>query len=394
MENLVDNLFGGAYRDKIVLVTGHTGFKGSWLSLWLTMMGARVIGYALAPPTIPNHFDLLNLDMTSIEGDIRDEGKLCNVLISHKPEVVFHLAAQPLVRRSYGNPVDTYQTNVIGTLNVYEACRHSKSVKALVSVTTDKVYENKEWHRGYRENDELGGFDPYSSSKACAEILTSSYRNSFFPISKYGVNHWTLLATARAGNVIGGGDWGTDRLVPDIVKATAEGKPVVIRNPHAVRPWQHALESLSGYLLLGQKLLTGNVDTASAWNFGPATKEAATVNQLVTDMQKQWLAITFITGMEQALTLHETKLLILDSAKSINQLGWHPVWNFDETVERTTKWYRSYYENREVKSLEDILVYVKKAVEKGLCWTVPPLQNREAVATCQTKLSERLCATF
>lgn len=369
VEDLVMDLFGGAYRGKTVLVTGHTGFKGSWLSLWLTMMGARVIGYALAPPTVPNHFDLLDLDMLSIEGDIRDGQKLCDALSLHKPEIVFHLAAQPLVRHSYSNPVDTYQTNVIGTLNVYEACRHSDGVRAIVSITTDKVYENKEWQWGYRENDELGGYDPYSSSKACAEILTASYRNSFFPLTQYGTSHQTLLATARAGNVIGGGDWGKDRLIPDIMKATAKGEPVSIRNPQAVRPWQHVLESLSGYLLLGQKLLAGEQQVAGAWNFGPATIDSAAVHSVTKDIQKIWNAMNYVIETGPPAKLHEASALMLDTAKTNSRLQWQPVWDYDETIRRTVEWYRNYYEGGVAKTEGDIQAYLAMAAERALCWT-------------------------
>lgn len=371
VEELVMGLFGGAYRGKTVLVTGHTGFKGSWLSLWLTMMGARVVGYALAPPTVPNHYDLLNLDMISIEGDIRDGQKLCDVLTMHKPEIVFHLAAQPLVRHSYNNPVETYQTNVIGTLNVYEACRSSDSVRAIVSVTTDKVYENKEWHWGYRENDELGGYDPYSSSKACAEILTASYRNSFFPLTEYGTSHQTLLATARAGNVIGGGDWGKDRLIPDIMKATAKREPVVIRNPHSVRPWQHVLESLSGYLLLGQKLLNGDAPVADSWNFGPMTQDSATVHSVVKDIHKFWRATNFAITAGATEKLHEARMLRLDTSKANSQLQWLPVWDYDETISKTVEWYRDYYEGGIIKTEHDINAYLNSAAERELCWIAP-----------------------
>lgn len=364
-------LFGGVYRGKTVLVTGHTGFKGSWLSLWLTMMGARVVGYALAPPTVPNHYDLLNLDMISIEGDIRDGQKLCDVLALHKPEIVFHLAAQPLVRHSYNNPVETYQTNVIGTLNVYEACRRSDSVRAIVSVTTDKVYENKEWHWGYRENDELGGYDPYSSSKACAEILTASYRNSFFPLTEYGTSHQTLLATARAGNVIGGGDWGKDRLIPDIMKATAIGEPVVIRNPHSVRPWQHVLESLSGYLLLGQKLLNGDASFADSWNFGPMIQDSAAVHSVAKDIHNFWRATNFAVTAGATDNLHEARMLRLDTSKANSQLQWLPVWNYDKTISKTVEWYRDYYEFGIIKTEDDINAYLNSAAERELCWIAP-----------------------
>lgn len=393
METMVMELFGGIYRNKTVLVTGHTGFKGSWLSLWLTMMGARVIGYALAPPTEPNHYNLLDLDMVSIEGDIRNGQKLCDVLARHKPEIVFHLAAQPLVRYSYSNPIETYQINVIGTLNVYEACRNAESVRAIVSITTDKVYENKECPWGYRESDELGGYDPYSSSKACAEILTASYRNSYFPLSEYGTRHQTLVTTARSGNVIGGGDWGKDRLIPDIMIATAAREPVVIRNPSAVRPWQHVLESLSGYLLLGQKLLAGDHNVAGAWNFGPDTKDAAAVHKVVEDIQIHWKIINYVVHSETSAKLPETSTLMLDTSKANNKLHWHPVWNFSETIGRTANWYQGYYEQKVIKSEDDIQVYLNMAAKKDLCWAGMPNRNIEPFETHLPRTHESSCAT-
>lgn len=368
VEDLVMDLFGGAYRNKTVLVTGHTGFKGSWLAHWLTMLDARVVGYALAPPTDLNHFELLSSDVDSIHGDIRDGEGLGKAVARHRPDIVFHLAAQPLVRHSYGDPLETYQTNVIGTLNVYEACRHTDSVRAIVSITTDKVYENREWTWSYRENDELGGYDPYSSSKACAEILTASYRNSFFPLKEFGNSHQTLVATARAGNVIGGGDWGKDRLIPDIMKAAAKGETVIIRNPHAVRPWQHVLESLSGYLSLGQKLLEGKTEFSGAWNFGPRSGDAVAVHRVVKDAQRAWNAIGYIVQATSPGKLHEANMLMLDTTKANTQLDWRPVWDYEETILNTVRWYRRYYEEGQVSSTEDIHSYMAQAAEKALPW--------------------------
>ncbi len=390
---MVMELFGGTYRNKTVLVTGHTGFKGSWLSLWLTMMGARVTGYALPPPTAPNHFDLLNLDMVSIEGDIRDGQMFSDVLSRHKPEIVFHLAAQPLVRHSYISPIETYNTNVIGTLNVYETCRKATSVRAIVTISTDKVYENKERPYGFQENDELGGSDPYSSSKACAEILTASYRTSFFPLTEYGISHQTLLATTRAGNVIGGGDWGKDRLIPDIMKATTARETVAIRNPCAVRPWQHVLESLSGYLLVGQKLLAGDQDTAGAWNFGPATNDAVAVHKVVELIQSHWTVMKYIVRADTSAKMHEAGTLILDSSKANKYLHWHPVWNLDETIKRTVKWYQNFYEDRTIQSDLDIQAYVKNAAEINRCWVEKPNQCFEPLETFMARTDERSCAT-
>ena len=254
MENMaVDSLFNSIYKNRTVLVTGHTGFKGSWLVYWLNQMGANIIGYSLDSPTKLNHFELLDLDIVSINADVRDSQKLNQIFKKYKPDIVFHLAAQALVRESYSNPVLTYETNVMGTLKVLEACRNAK-VKAIVNITSDKVYENREIFQGYKETDKLGGYDPYSSSKACADILAKSYRNSYFNLKLYKNTHQTLLATCRAGNVIGGGDWAKDRLISDLVICANSNKIVSIRNPNAIRPWQHVLDALSGYLSLGQKL--------------------------------------------------------------------------------------------------------------------------------------------
>jgi CDP-glucose 4,6-dehydratase len=255
---VVQNLFNGTYKDKTVLITGHTGFKGSWLSFWLTQLGAKVVGYALEAPTVPNHIELLTLDIISINGDIRDLEKLNKTFEEYKPDIVFHLAAQPIVKISYEDPIETYETNVIGALKVFEACRKT-NVKAIINITSDKAYENKEWIWGYRENDPLGGYDPYSSSKGCADLLANSYRSSYFNPKEYQKSHNTLLASCRAGNVIGGGDWAQDRLMTDIMLSVSQGKKVSIRNPYATRPWQHVLEPLSGYLLVGQKLLEARI---------------------------------------------------------------------------------------------------------------------------------------
>src|SRR3989338_6590762 len=258
------------WAGKLVLLTGHTGFKGSWLSLCLQSMGAQVVGYALAPPTNPSLFEVAEVGkgMTSIIGDIRDLEHLRVVFAENKPEIVVHMAAQPLVRYSYVEPVETYSTNVMGTVNLLEAVRSTGSVKAVVNVTSDKCYENREWGWGYRENEAMGGYDPYSNSNGCAELVTSAYRNSYFHPAKYQT-HGVAIASGRAGNVIGGGDWAEDRLIPDIVRAIVQGKPAHIRNPHAIRPWQHVLEPLSGYLLLAQRLYEKGAIDAEGWNFGP-----------------------------------------------------------------------------------------------------------------------------
>ena len=333
------------YKNKRVLVTGHTGFKGSWLITMLQALKAEVAGYALPPTTNPSHYSLLQPGCISTFADIADKAKLAESITAFQPHIIFHLAAQPLVRASYENPGETYQTNVMGTLNVLEVARACKSVKALVMITTDKVYDNNEWEKPYTEKDELGGYDMYSSSKACCEILINSYRNSFFNTDQYGKTHSVLVASARAGNVIGGGDWSQDRLIPDIVKAAAEGKSVSIRNPQAVRPWQHVLDCLSGYLLLGEKLLLENNSFSGAWNFAPYPDEKKQVQEVVAVAQKTWPAINIVYGKPE-INHHEAGLLILDNTKAIQQLGWKPIWNTDKAIEKTMQWYRNFYENK------------------------------------------------
>jgi len=360
----MQNLFNGIYRNKTVLVTGHTGFKGSWLSFWLKELGAKVIGYALEPPTQPNHFDLLKLDMISVIGDIRDREKLYNTCKKYKPEIVFHLAAQPIVRDSYADPVYTLETNIMGTVNVFEACRKTDSVGAIINVTSDKCYENKEWIWGYRENEPMGGYDPYSVSKGCSELISSAYRNSFFNLNDYGKSHNILLSSARAGNVIGGGDWAKDRLVPDIMKATSNNETVIIRNPNATRPWQHVLEPLSGYLLLGQKLLEGRKEFAEAWNFGPVSNESVSVFEVVNLIKKYWNKVDFKI-LEKTTELHEANLLKLDCSKAYNKLKWKPSWNWEKAVEKTISWYKEFYENNTVISENNMNEYIRSTIDKN-----------------------------
>lgn len=359
--------FANVYAGRTVMVTGHTGFKGSWLALWLTELGAQVVGYALPPPTQPNHFDLLGLPMTSIVGDVRDPAHLRNVLATHRPSVIFHLAAQPLVRPSYREAEETFATNIQGTINLYETCRTTPEVQAIVTITTDKCYENRESPTGYRETDPLGGSDPYSCSKACVELITACYRQSFFAGGNHDGGHQTLLASARAGNVIGGGDWAEDRLVPDAVKAAARGEAVLVRNPSAVRPWQHVLEPLAGYLLLGQRLVEGKTEFAQAWNFGPDDEGAVAVEQVIARLQQAWPRICVQTATAVAGP-HETQVLKLDASKARTVLDWRPQWRWQEAVERTARWYRQYYENGAVATRDDLECYVRGAGKQGFVW--------------------------
>lgn len=361
-------MFGGVYRYRNVLVTGHTGFKGSWLALWLTLLGAKVTGYALEPPTDPSHFELLRLDINSIMGDIRDADRVKQVFRVCRPEIVFHLAAQAIVRRSYHEPATTVASNVMGTVNVLEAARESGTVRAIVNVTSDKCYENREWPWGYREIDPLGGYDPYSASKGCSELITSSWRNSFFPPQTYGSAHQTLLASGRAGNVIGGGDWAEDRLIPDMMRAVSRRERVTIRNPRAVRPWQHVLEPLSGYLLLGQRLLEGRREFSEAWNFGPSEDENITVDEIVGQVKKIWPDMEHETGKTSDQP-HEAGMLRLDCSKARMKLRWTPVWNGRAAVEKTVLWYRAFYESGAIRSYEDLENFVAEAKNRRMAWT-------------------------
>jgi CDP-glucose 4,6-dehydratase len=369
----MNNLFANIYKGKRVLVTGYTGFKGSWLCLWLKELGAEIAGYALQPPTNPNHFDLLHLDIFSIIGDIRDSEKLAKAIKAYQPEIVFHLAAQSLVRSSYKNPVETFETNIMGTINVFEACRNVDFVKAIVNITSDKCYENKEWVWGYRENDPMGGYDPYSASKGCAELITNTYRNSFFnPLNFQSSNSFTspvLLASARAGNVIGGGDWAEDRLIPDIMRAISKNERVIIRNPKATRPWQHVLEPLSGYLMLGQALLEGKKGFAEGWNFGPNDEGSISVQEVVEHIKEIWGKVNYEiqTNTDKP---YEANFLKLDCSKVRIKLKWRNVWDAQETFTKTVEWYKNYYTNKTVSSIDDLKSYIQKAKEKNIEWTI------------------------
>lgn len=336
-------MFNDFYKNKKILITGHTGFKGGWLSLWLSVMGAKVLGFSLKPSTNPSLYEVLNLksSMESVYGDIRDKEHLQKVFEKFKPEIVFHLAAQPLVRLSYFNPVTTYETNVLGTLNVLEAARNCTSVQAFVNVTSDKCYENQETDCGYCETDPMGGYDMYSSSKGCAEILTASYRRSFL---KDGEPF--ALASARAGNVIGGGDWAADRLVPDCVRFINQNQPIIIRNPEATRPWQHVLEPLSGYLLLGQKLFEIGAKYSEGFNFGPCDDSVLTVKEITSQIVNIWGQGEVI--VEKDDTLHEAKLLKLNIEKAEKILDWKPLYKVDKALESTVEWYKRFYEGKEM----------------------------------------------
>ena len=335
------------WRGKRVLLTGHTGFKGSWLSLWLQIMGAEVYGLALTPPTTPNLFTVAQVASgmaSSTLGDIRDLATVQKAMQTSQPDIVIHMAAQALVRLSYAEPVETYATNVMGTVHVLESARHTPSVKAVVVVTTDKCYENKEWHWGYREDEPMGGYDPYSNSKGCSELVTSAYRRSFFQHA--GI----ALASARAGNVIGGGDWAADRLVPDILRAFEKNQPVIIRNPHATRPWQHVLEPLSGYLTLAERLYTNGQPWAEGWNFGPHDDDARPVQWIVEHLVNSWSNSSSwqLDGGEHP---HEANYLKLDISKAKARLGWTPSWHLGTALEKITTWHHAWLAGQNMQQL-------------------------------------------
>ncbi|MBO5822457.1 MAG: CDP-glucose 4,6-dehydratase [Lentisphaeria bacterium] len=355
--------FGNIYCGKKVLVTGDTGFKGSYLAMWLTALGADVLGVSLAPAGEFSHFELLeNRSWESIFCDIREREKLAEIFKNFQPDAVFHLAAQPLVRLSYAESAATIDTNVTGTLNVLESLRLCPNCRSAVIITSDKCYENREDGIPCVESDPMGGFDPYSASKGMAELLVNCYRRSFFTDRK------TLIASARAGNVIGGGDWALDRLIPDLMRGAAAGKEAVLRNPDAVRPWQHVFEPLSGYLALGAKLLAGEEKFAGAWNFGPADEEAFPVSAVVETLQKFYPGLKYRIEAD-ANAPHEAALLRLDCSKSRRELDWHGVWDIRKTLEMTARWYAAFYENKQILSAAMLEEYIRDAAEKGLLWT-------------------------
>ncbi len=342
------------WRGKKVLVTGHTGFKGGWLCLWLQKCGASVCGYSLAPPTQPNLFDTAQVShgMTSITGDVRDPEHLHRVLSEYQPDIIIHMAAQSLVRYSYSNPIETYATNVMGTVNVLEAVRLAKCVRVVIVVTSDKCYENREWIWGYRENEPMGGYDPYSSSKGCAELVTSAYRRSYFGQESSASSVGTAIASVRAGNVIGGGDWGKDRLVPDIMAAFMRGEAVVIRSPNAIRPWQHVLDPLNGYLCLAERLWT-DLKYAEAWNFGPQSQEVKPVRWVVKRLAKLWGGSAEWQMESDGPSLHESTVLKLDSSKARMLLGWRPRLDICSALEWVVEWYKNYHKGYNTRELTE-----------------------------------------
>ncbi|MFC4765804.1 CDP-glucose 4,6-dehydratase [Effusibacillus consociatus] len=359
---MLDHAF---WNNKKVFVTGHTGFKGSWLCLWLYSLGAKVTGYSLQPPTNPSMFQLCQIDqlVSSITADIRDIKRLRESLFNADPDIVIHMAAQPLVRESYQSPAETYEINVMGTINLFEAVRSAvnqgKRIKSVINVTSDKCYQNREWSWGYRENDSLGGYDPYSSSKACSELITSSYRSSFFHPKEYA-KHGVGLASARAGNVIGGGDWAADRLLPDCIRALLTGKEIMIRNPKATRPWQHVLEPVSGYLLLAEKLYQNGPIYAEGWNFGPNDDDVKPVEWIVKEVCEKWgenAGYKIVQGNQP----HEAGFLKLDCSKAKWKLGWNPRWDLEHAICKVIEWTRIYRKNQDLKaiSLKQIEEYTK-----------------------------------
>ena len=349
MENMsADPAF---WHGRRVFLTGHTGFKGSWLSLWLQQLGADLTGYALDPPTQPNLFSLAGVarGMHSVIGDVRDPLLLRDALASARPEVVIHMAAQPLVLQSYQQPVETYSVNVMGLVHLLEAVRATPGVRAVVNVTSDKCYENREWPWGYRETEAMGGYDPYSSSKGCAELVTAAYRNSYFHPDRHA-EHGVALASARAGNVIGGGDWAAARLVPDMLRAIAEGRPVRIRNPDAIRPWQHVLEPLAGYLLLAQRLVQEGCTHAQGWNFGPADSDARPVRWIIEQLTQGWGdGASWVR--EGTPSAHEAHYLRLDCAQARARLGWQPRWDLAQAIGKIVEWHKASTRGEDMRAL-------------------------------------------
>lgn len=353
----VSKLFNNIYKGRRVLITGHTGFKGSWICLYLNKLGADVYGYALEPPTKPSLFEEAKIKktVTSHTGDIRDYNKLLSVVQETKPEIIFHMAAQALVMESYKNPAETYAVNVMGTVHLLEAIRNTPGVKAVVNVTTDKCYENRELQRAFKENEPMGGYDPYSNSKGCSELVTSSYRNSFFNPKDYK-KHGVALSSARAGNVIGGGDWANDRLIPDFIRAISKGEKVKIRSPYAIRPWQHVLEPLTGYLTLAAKLFSDGPKYAEAWNFGPDDRDAQNVEWIIKTICKLW-GKGASYEVDASPQHHEASYLKLDCTKAKAELDWAPRYDIKTTLNNIVDWNKAYLSD------ENIRTFTEKQIE-------------------------------
>lgn len=354
-------MFNNVYKDKTVLVTGHTGFKGSWLSIWLKMMGAKVVGYSLDPYSDRGNFNACNLSeklFADIRGDVRDYNRLNEVFKTYKPEIVFHLAAQALVRTAYENPKDTYDINIMGSLNILEVSRHHDFVKQIIMITSDKCYENIEQIWGYKETDRMGGYDPYSASKGCAELMISSYRNSYFNPKEYHI-HGKAIANVRAGNVIGGGDWSDNRLIPDCIRSIEANKNIEIRNPIATRPWEHVLEPLSGYLRVGEKLIEDPINYSTSFNFGPDISANKTVLEVVNRLVEYYGKGKVINASDPN-AVHENTLLNLDVTKAYVMLGWRAEWGLQEALEKTVDWYKNALDNKDMYDL-----CVKQILEHG-----------------------------
>lgn len=348
---MVSNIDKNFWKGKRVLLTGHTGFKGSWLALWLKQLGAELTGFSLPPQTTPNLFELANVscEMVSLTGNIHDLENIKSIIKKYKPEIIFHMAAQSLVQYSYKNPVETYMTNVIGTVNLFESVRQAGGAKVVVNITSDKCYENKEKREGYKEDEPMGGYDPYSSSKGCAELITAAYRRSFFSPGRFN-DHKTAISSVRAGNVIGGGDWSQDRLIPDIVRGIIDKRTIKIRHPHATRPWQYVLEPLSGYLILAQKMWNDGIAFSDSWNFGPDEKDEREVEWIVQNFEKKWQEKINWT-IEEDSKFHEAHYLRLDSAKARTKIGWSPVWKINTALEKTVEWYKIFVNAGNIKDI-------------------------------------------
>lgn len=365
-------MFNETFKNKTVFVTGHSGFIGTWISLWLYLLGAKVIGYSLKPNTTPSMFKTINIEekITSIIGDINDVKNLQNCIVKYKPDFIFHLAAQPLVIESYENPLETFQTNVMGSLNILEIIRTVKSVKVCVMMTSDKCYENKNINYAYKETDPLGGYDPYSASKGAAELAISSYRKSFFNSNDF-IKHGKSIATVRAGNVIGGGDWSKDRLIPDCIRALIENKHILIRSPESVRPWQHVLESISGILSLAAKMWEKPIEFEGSWNFGPSLENKNyPVKDIVDFMIKNWGDGEW-KDISKKMDLHEANILMLDSTKANSKLGWLPTYSTEEATKETIEWYKAYQMGKYIDITEkQIQKYVESAKMKKIPWAM------------------------